>query len=126
MKFKIRSVKTLKGTEYLYLDVEFVKGAQVIHRNDFVMQVPQVRRHYYGEVGPDGEILEPEKFTVERSDAVGVILGNIRAYLGRVDLEKAPFDLRLPGVETDETDPRGLLGRLEIQAIIGVDLEVAG
>ena len=124
IKFKITWIETVKGTHYIYLDVAFLKGGQVMHRNDFIMQIQPVYRIYIGRVGPNGEQLDQgdEYFEQHDTDVRAAILDNIRRYVARADL--AVKDNRDRGIRTEDTDPLGLRARPGVAELIGAEVDV--
>jgi hypothetical protein len=126
MKVRIEAIQTVKGSALLHADVAFLddKG-QVVHRNDFIMQIAPTYRVYVGEIGPAGEILDPEAYETHETDVPAEILTNIRAYLARhPDLGKLPADYRDPHIQREDTDPLGLRARPGVAALVGVEAEI--
>jgi hypothetical protein len=121
-KFRVESIRTVAKTNHLYVDVAFLDAGRVVHRNDFIMQIPARQREYVGDVGPDGEILDPEAYEETDSDAAGIIAANIRRYVGRAKMETP--DARSPRIETEDTDPLGLRARPEVAALVNVEVAV--
>lgn len=122
MKFKIALMRTVKGTNYLYLDVAFLDGGKIVHRNDFVMGIRPTHRRYTGREGPDGERLDegPEYYEEYGTDVAAEIVANIRRYAARSPMERA--DDRDPGIRTEDTDPLGLKAAPGVADLIGVEV----
>lgn len=123
MKIRIADIKTVKGTGMLYVDVEFLDAqSQPMHRNDFIMQIAPTYRVYVGEIGPEGEILDPKAYEERETDVPAEILANIHAYLARhPDLGKLPANYRNPRIPREDTDPLGLRARPGVADLLGVE-----
>lgn len=120
MKFKINEMQTVKGGTRLYVDVEFIDGGKTVHRNDFVMEVQPTYRVYVGELGPEGEVLDPKAYETHDTDVAQEILGNIRRYVARSAMvKKDNRDRRIP---IEDTDPLGLRAKPEVAALIGAEI----
>jgi hypothetical protein len=126
MKIRIADIKTVARAGLLYVDVAFLDDQrEVVHRNDFVMQIAPTYRVYTGELGPNGEILDPEAFEELQTDVPAVILTNIRAYLVRhPDLSKLPADCRDPHIRREDSDPLGLRARPGVADLVGAETDV--
>jgi hypothetical protein len=124
MKIRVEAIRTVEGTGLLHVDVAFLDQDQVVHRNDFIMQIAPAYRVYTGALGPDGEILDPKAFEERQTDVVAEVLANIRAYVARTDFGKSRFDRRDPAIRTEDTDPLGLRARPGVAALVGVERDV--
>jgi len=120
MKFKITKIETVKGSHRLYVDVAFLDGGKIVHRNDFVMQIAPVHREYTGEEGPNGEILDPKAYEERENDVAAEIVANIRRYVERADMKRA--DNRDSRIKTEDTDPLGLRAKEGVTDLIGAEL----
>lgn len=124
MRFRVEQIRAVRGTGMVYADVAFLDGeGAVVHRNDFLMQVPASRRFYTGEVGPGGEVLDPDAFVEVASDARSVIVENIRRYAARLDLHTARVDARDGRIRTDASDPAGIVARTDVQELVDAVLD---
>ena len=125
MKFKIMRIETLKGTNYLYLDVIFLNDDnKIIHHNDFIMQIAPTHRVYVGRIGPDGEQLDTGKeyFKIYDNDVAAEILANIRHYVARATMKRS--DNRDQRIITEDTDPLGLRARPDVAALIATEIPI--
>jgi hypothetical protein len=122
MRFRVTDIKTVEKTNLLYIDVEFLDQGQVVHRNDFIMQLRPTHRVYVGPLGPNGEVLDPKAYEERETDVPAEILANIRAYVARTDFAKVRFDHRDPGVRREDTDPLGLRARPGVAVLVGVEI----
>lgn len=39
MKLRVNRIQTVAKTNLLYVDVAFLENGQIVHRNDFIMQI---------------------------------------------------------------------------------------
>ena len=122
MKFKITKIETVKGSHRLYVDVAFLDGGKIVHRNDFVMQIALTHCEYVGRVGPDGEQLDKgeQYFETRDTDVAAEIVANIRRYAERADMKRV--DNRDPDISTEDTDPLGLRAKEGVTDLIGAEL----
>jgi len=121
MKFKITKIETVKGSHRLYVDVAFLDGGKIVHRNDFVMQIRRTHREYVGAEGPNGEILEPKAYEEQANDVAAEIVANIRRYVARVDMKRR-VDNRDQSIVTEDTDPLGLRAAPGVADLIGAEV----
>lgn len=124
MKLKIVGIETVKNTNYLYVDVEFLDGGQVVHHNDFIMQIAPTHRRYIGRVGENGEQLDkgPEYFETYDNDVAAEIVASIRRYVERATMKRV--DNRDSRIQTEDTDPLGLRAASGVADLIGVEVDV--
>jgi hypothetical protein len=124
MKFRIEKIRTVVGTNLLYVDVAFLEDNQVIHRNDFVMQLKPTHTVYIGRVGPNGEPLDKgaEYFEEHDTDSAAEIVANIQAYASRASMRR--LDNRDRNLSVEDTDPLGLRVRPAVAALIRVEVNV--
>jgi hypothetical protein len=124
MKFKIIEIQTVKGTGRLYVDVAFLDGGQIVHRNDFVMELRPTHRRYIGRVGENGEQLDKgeEYFEEYDTDVAATIVANIQRDAARAAMKRA--DNRDPGIVIEDTDPLGLRAKEGVADLIGAEVAV--
>lgn len=122
LKFRIEKIQTVTKTTLLYVDVVFLENDQVIHCNDFIMQIWPTYQTYIGRVGPNGKQLDkgPEYFEEHDTDVAGEILANIGRYAARSAMNEA--DNRDPGIVTEDSDPLGLRAKPGVADLIGVEM----
>jgi hypothetical protein len=120
VKFKIEGMQTVKGSNRLYVDVAFLEGGEVVHRNDFIMQIAPTHRRYVGDLGPDGEILDPKAYEEYETDVAATIVANIQRYAARAAMKRA--DNRDLGIITEDTDPLGLRAKPGVADLIGTEV----
>ena len=116
--YKILSTQTVKGTNYVYFDVEFVQGGKVIHKNDFILDIKPTFLEYTGRVDRDGELLD-DTFIEHDTDLDKVIKDNVSEYVKNF----APFsdgrlDKRSKGIEKNDTDPLGIRADKQVTDLI--------
>lgn len=137
MRYRIESIGTIRGTNLLYVDVAFlVEGDNnVVHRNDFVMQIEPTSFRYNrwidtGKVDDLGEpILEPDINSREEydTDVRAVILENIARYVARIDVRKVAVDRRDTRIKVEDTDPLGLRAAPGVTKLVGTsEIEISG
>lgn len=122
MDYKITKIETPKGTAYLYVDVEFIdQSGEVVHRNDFVMQIPPTRRVYIGPELAEGETPDLKDYEEQETDVKTEIIGNIERYISRIEARgTSRLDARDPSIKTDQEDPLELKTKLGVVEMIGV------
>jgi hypothetical protein len=137
MKLKIVAAKgipvqkqtALDSGILLYLDVEvYTDAGQLIHHNDFVMQIPRFKRTYTGPELAEGEQPDPANFITERLTRTEVraqAVVNIRGYVQRIKAalaENKPvrFDNRDPSLPATDEDPDGLIA--DVAGLLNIEI----
>lgn len=122
MDYKITQIEMVKDSSALYVEAEFLENDEVVHRNDFVMQVKPTRRVYSGPPLAEGEEPDPENYTVEQVDVAGVITANIESYIDRFEARPQAArkaDNRSRKIQRDKVDRLAVLNRAELRALLG-------
>lgn len=122
--FEITEINTVAGTNQLYVLVDFYVDDLLTHSEDFIIQRSPDKRVYLGPIGPDGEILEPENYSIEPTDIKQEILNEIQAFEQRHRgdnlLTGSPTDRTSRAMITrDQTDPHGWLARRDVEDLKG-------
>lgn len=126
MKFKITSLQTVKGSNMLYADVEFLDDAgQVVHLNDFIMQISPTQIVYIGPPLANDESPDPKDFEEQPVDVEAVITSNITRYAHRYnDFAGLTADNRDASIERDNTDPLDLKADPKVTDLIGTEKDI--
>jgi hypothetical protein len=129
VNYEIVKIETLTESTLLYVEVDFYNGARLIHRNDFVMQIPATITRYTGpmEIPPDFPFTplpdpdpDPRYWLTLETDAPAEIVSNIERYITRIEQRQAlPGDSRDSRIRSTPADPLGLLARPGVAALVG-------
>ncbi len=124
MFYKIAEVSTDKASGHTYVLVHFWKrralyraGKPPDRANDFLMQL---RPGGTKLIVPDKPELGSETFD---RDLPAEIKANIEAYWERAEGKNFPADHTSPTIQRDQSDPHGVLARVDVVALRGAELE---
>lgn len=132
MNFKINNVKTMPlggGKRLLYISIElYSNSGQLIHHNDFLMEIYRAKVTYTGPVlGPEDEP-DPANYSIvqrTRAEIRAEVAANIRRYIKRLKDRSAGglhvmYDDRDQTLTLSEDDPDGLAA--DIAGLIGQEI----
>ena len=142
MKYKIKSLDTVRETDKMYLVVEFRSDAgELLRVEDFVIGRPAMNRRYagpplydkngnwLGEVDAQGNPIPPDPslWVTEKNDVAAEIDAVLSKYIdGHPEMEDASkrdskykVDTTDKSIQKDKSDPAGHLSDPAILAMIG-------
>ena len=107
--------QTIGPVDFLRLVVEFSQAGQLVHINDFYMQLSPNKATV---TGPDPDV----DYIIEAKtdgELAAEIRANVTAYIGRTAGTWPGFDNTNPALAGDGRDPLGLLARPGVAALVG-------